>query len=53
MCCFLHREDYGLKVGDTNKKEEEEGDNEDEMEENAEYEEGLLCNSFMPLSLNF
>ena len=38
VCCFLHREDYGSKVGDTN-KEEEEGEEEEEEEGKGNEEE--------------
>ena len=37
--CFLHREDYGPKVGDTNKEEEEDDEEEGIMEDKEEEQE--------------
>ena len=37
--CLLHPEDYGCKVGDTNKEKEEDDEEEDEGEDNEEEQE--------------
>ena len=39
MYCLLHPEDYGSKVGDTNKEKEEDDEEEEEEEDNEEEQE--------------
>ena len=39
VCCFLHREDYGSKIGDTNNEEEEDEEEEEEGKGNEEEQD--------------